>query len=446
MFGLMRAKKCGMSEGEKHFRRLNYCGTCKTAGALYGQKSRLLLNHDTVFLAEILSAVSSERVENWQKSYQSFNCLSLPQNEMPKSLQFAATTNIILTEFKLADHIADEKKRRYKFARKSFSGEFQKAEKLLNEWKFPLRKVKTILEKQTSVENESRGKNAGEILENFAAPTAETTAIFFSEGAKICGADELEKSFYRLGFDFGKLIYLLDAFEDYEKDFRARQFNAIRAAFDLSENKIATETKRKVVAILKNLESEISGEILKLPVEEKQKTIFISRLSQNLNRKLKTNLPVVQAKKVCVPKPKTSFKQRWQNASMKAQNLAGKYSWQMPVVFLFVFVFAIVAPAQTREAKSARECFDLGFNLMFLGAIFGSVLAFPKPFLQKFGGRKKKVPQQGGEDSGDSSWCDWCDCDCCDCCDCCSSGEDAGGCCGCGCDSCGCDSCDCSCD
>lgn len=434
----MRAKKCGMSASEKHFRRINYCGTCKTIGSLYGQKSRFLLNHDAVFLAEILSAVSNEKTKEWQKSYQSFNCLNLPEKEMPKSFQFAATTNVILTEFKLADHIADEKKRRYKFAHKSFSGEFQKAEKLLNEWDFPLGKVRGVLEKQTSIESERSGKNADELLQNFAAPTAETTAIFFSEGARFCGANELEKSFYRLGFDFGKLIYLIDAFEDYEKDFRAEKFNAIRAAFDVKESKIAPETKRKVAAILKDLERAIADEILNLPIEEKQKTIFISRLAENLNRKLKTNLPVVQTKKVCVPKQKTSFKQRWQNASTKAQNLARNYSWQMPVVF--IFAFALIAPAQTREAKSARECFDLGFNIMFLGAIFGSVLAFPKAIFMKpnLAEEAEKKKREG--------WCDNCDCDCGDCCDCCGSGEDASGCCCCGCDSCGCDSCDCSCD
>lgn len=433
----MRAKKCGMSDGEKQFRRVNYCGTCKTIGSLYGQKSRFLLNHDAVFLAEILSAVSNEKVETWQKSYQSFNCLSLPQNEMPKSLQFAATTNVILTEFKLADHIADEKKRRYKLAQKSFSSEFQKAEKLLLEWNFPLEKVRAILEKQTSVESERSGENADEMLKNFAAPTAETTAIFFSEGARICGAKEFEKSFYKIGFDFGKLIYLIDAFEDYEKDFRGRKFNAISAAFDLNDNKIAPEIKRKIVAIIKNSESEIANEISNLPIEERRKKIFISRLAENLNRKLKTNLPIVQTKKVCAPKPKVSFKQRWQNASIKAQNLARNYSWQMPLVFLFVFVFAIAAPAQTRDAKSARECFDLSFNLMFLGAIAASVPAFPKPFLQKFGGRKKKKEEDGGEDSGDG-WCSSCDCDCCDCC-CCFTDCNCCGDCDCGC-------CDCSCD
>ena len=433
----MRAKKCGMTETEKHFRRLNYCGTCKTAGALFGQKSRFLLNHDAVFLAEVLTAISGEKVEDWNNSYQSFNCLNLPKISMPLALQFAATTNVILAEFKLADHIADEKKRRYKFARKTFLNEFQKAEKLLREWNFPLEKVRRRLEKQTLVESELRGKNAAEILENLAAPTAETTAIFFSEGAKICNSKESENALYEIGFNFGKLIYLIDAFEDYDKDFRNRQFNAIAAAFTLKENKISPEAKRKTEAILKELERKISNEILNLPIDENQKTIFISRLAENVGRKLETNLPVVQAKKVCVPKLKISFNQRWENASVKARNLARNYSWQMPLVFLFVFVFAIAAPAQTKEAKSARECFDLGFNLMFLGAIFGSVLAFPKPFLQKFGGRKKKKEEDGGEDSGDG-WCSNCDCDCCDCCCCCGETN----CCG----DCDCNCCDCSCD
>src|SRR5687768_8705234 len=114
MFGLMRAGKCGMSEEEKHFRRLNYCGTCKTIGSLYGAKARFLLNYDTVFLAEILSALSGENAREWPQSYQSFNCLSLPKTDLPASLQFAATTNVILTELKLADHIVDENKRRHK--------------------------------------------------------------------------------------------------------------------------------------------------------------------------------------------------------------------------------------------------------------------------------------------------------------------------------------------
>lgn len=435
MFGLMKAKKCGMSEDEKHFRRVNYCGTCKTIGSLYGQKSRLLLNHDTVFLAEILSALSDENVRDWQKSYQSYNCLSLPKSEMPLSLQFAATTNIILTEFKLADHIADEGKRRYKLARNAFSKEFQTAEKLLSAWNFPLDEVKTILESQNLRET------AENSLEELAFPTAQTTAIFFREGVKKIGKNALGKLAFEIGFNFGKLVYLLDAFEDYEKDFHAKQFNAFRAAFGLTGEKLNADAKRKISAVLFAVESEISFKINELPIAENQKTLFISRLSQNLQRKLKMALPILNAKEVCVPKPAQTFAQRWQNAAEKARNLAYRYGWQMPLVFLFVFAFALAAPAQSREAKSARECFDLSFNLMFLGAIFASVLAFPKTLLMQNPGKPGRKAQQladGANDGGAAEGCcDTCECCCCGCdsCDCCS------GCC----DNCGCDGC-CDCD
>ncbi|HVE58823.1 MAG TPA: DUF5685 family protein [Pyrinomonadaceae bacterium] len=443
MFGLMRAKKCGMSEKEKHFRRLNYCGTCKTIGSLYGQKSRLLLNHDTVFLAELLSAVGGENVAEWQKSYQSFNCLSLPASEMPVSLQFAATTNIILTEFKLADHLADEKKRRYKLAQSAFSKEFQAAEKLLTGWNFPLAEVKAVLESQ------NRRETAGNSLDELAFPTAQTTAIFFREGVKQTGKNELGKLAFEIGFNFGKLVYFIDAFEDYEKDFRTQQFNALRAAFGLTDEKLTARAKRKIGAVLYAVESEISAKIHELPIAENQKTLFVSRLSQNLQRKLKPSLPVLKTTKVCAPKQ--TFAQRWQNAAGKARGLAHQYGWQMPLVFLFVFAFALVAPAQSREARSARECFDLSFNLMTLGAIFASVMAFPKTLLMENPeevltkkGRRKKLAQAAGGGSDDSGdWCDTCCC-CCDCGDGCCDGCDCfSGCC----DNCGCDGCcDCSCD
>jgi hypothetical protein len=445
MFGLMRAKKCGMSDAEKHFRRMNYCGTCKTVGSLYGQKARLLLNYDTVFLAEILTALSAENVSDWQKAYQSFNCLSLPQGALPKPLQFAATVNLVLTEFKLADHVADERKRRYRLAQNAFSKEFQTAQKLLHEWNFPLAEIKAILDSQTTREGTEKS------LDALAFPTAETTAVFFREGVRQIGRLELENVAFELGFGFGKLVYLVDAFEDYEKDFRGQKFNAFRAAFGLTEEKLSAETKRRITSILGEIESGIIEKIHALPIAEHQKRLFMSRLSQNLRQKLKTNLPVLKAKKGCAPKPKQSFSQRWHSARDKARALTRNYGWQMPLAFLFVFVFALAAPAQTREAKSARECFDLSFNLMFLGAIFGAVLSSPLKMVAINHKRRKKQQQEGGEGSGGDSGDSCCDCDCCcwDCdgcegccdgCDCCS------GCCdNCGCDGC-CDGCDCNCD
>jgi hypothetical protein len=437
MFGLMRAQKCGMSEDEKYFRRLNYCGTCKTTGALFGQKARLLLNHDTVFLAEILSALSGDAAQEWDSAYQSYNCLNLPKAEMPRALRFAAATNVILAEFKLADHLADEGKQRYRLARNAFSAEFQKAERLLTGWNFPLAGVKAVLDSQKAVERTERS------LEKLAFPTAQTTAVFFREGVRQIGRDELAESAFELGFAFGKLVYLVDAFEDYEKDFRQGQFNALRAAFDLQSAGLTPEAKRRSAAILHEIESRIISTISALPLPENQKTLFISRLSQNLQRKLKTALPVLRTNDACRPKPRQTFAQRWQKAAEKARSLTRNYGWQMPLVFLFVFAFALVAPAQTRDAKSARECFDLSFNLIALGAVFGAVLAFPKTVLMQ----NLPTGDVGRKLEKKRRWCDWCDCCDCDCCDCCEGGCDGCNCCSGCCDNCGCDGCcDCSCD
>lgn len=437
----MRAKTCGMSADEKHFRRLHYCGTCKTIGSLYSQKSRFLLNHDTIFLAEILSGLSGENAHGWQKAYQSFNCLSLPEKEMPLSLQFAATANLVLTEFKLADKVADENSSVGKIAQKSFSTDFQKARKHLERWQFPFGEIQRILSAQQAIENGSSQSNEStdEILNKLSRPTAETTAIFFREGVKLIGKGDIGNLASEIGFKFGKLIYLLDAFEDYEKDFRGKQFNAFRVAFDLSQTELSGEDKRRIVSILRGLESEISEKLRELPIAENQKTLFIQRLSNNLQRKLKTELPVLQAKQACSTKRKIHVSNRWQTAKATARALAQDYRWQMPLVFLFVFIFAVIAPAQTREAKSVRECFDLSFNLMFLGAFASSILAFPKAILmqnlppENFAAKAEKKEKEG--------WCDWCDCDCC-CCDCDGCGCDG---CGCDCDGCDCCCCDCNC-
>ena len=93
MYGLMQAHLCSRPTQEPQTHRLHYCGTCKTMGRLYGQKARFLLNHDAVFLAELLTALApqSPPVTEWSGAYQSYNCFTLPHGDadMPLSLQIA---------------------------------------------------------------------------------------------------------------------------------------------------------------------------------------------------------------------------------------------------------------------------------------------------------------------------------------------------------------------
>lgn len=433
MFGLMRAKSCGMSAGEKHFRRLHYCGTCKTIGSLYGQRSRLLLNHDIVFLAEILTSLNEEKITDWQKPYQSYNCLSLPNGEMPFSLRFAAAANVILTEFKIADHALDTRQRRFRLAHRIFSKQFIEAQEQFSRWDFPLENVREILDEQADLEKTSTD------LDELADPTARTTAVFFSEGVRLIGKNELENTAADIGYGFGKLTYILDAYLDFEQDAKRGEFNALRADYgDVS--------KQKAVSILHQLESEVISNINRLPIADDRKRIFAARLRSNLQKKLGTHLPV----RTCSPKRRQSISERYSRAKSRAKELTADLSWGLVwPVFAFVLVFAFVAPAYAREARSPRECAELGFNLIFLGSLIGGVLALPKNLMQGGGGYtpptaeeleqlKKKEPAAGDSDLGDMAEeaVDGCCCCCCDC----------DGCCG-GCDCCdSCDCCDCSCD
>ena len=424
MFGLMRAKKCRMSADERQTRRLNYCGTCKTIGSMYSARARMLLDHDVVFLAEILSSLTGENSGEWQRAYQSFNCLSLPRDSRPASLEWAAAANVILAKFKVADHIADGDGLGYKAAGRFFASDFEKAERFLVGHDFPIDEVADVLASQVSREANARS------LDDLAFPTAKTTALFFREGVRHIGRRELGELAYELGFGFGKLVYLIDAFEDYEKDVRMGRFNALRSVYELDEKTLSGQIKREVRAIIAGLGDDVAAKIELLPIAADQRSLFASRLSENLNRKLGAELTVISKRHICVAAPKQTFGERWNAAYNKARELTRSYSWQMPLVFMFVLVFALVTPAaQLRETRSARECFDLGFNLMFLGALFGSVLALPKKLLLE-------VPEQAKEEAvkhvakKGGSWCGGCDCDCCDgcgdCCDCidCCSGCD----------------------
>src|SRR5689334_12566402 len=259
MFGLMKARTCSLSPELKRHRRLHYCGTCKTMGSLYGQKTRALLNHDTVFLAEVLTAISAdnESLRGWNRAYQSFNCLTLPKTvaAMPVALQLAATATVVLTEFKLADHISDSKSAVWKSARRFFSKSFRQAEAKLKEWQFPLADLQRILESQQAREAAASSTNikTDELLRNLAEPTATATAMFFQHGARLVGREEFAKEIYEIGYAFGELAYLLDAFEDYEKDFRKGEFNALRVAYRLADTQLPAESRRDIMQRLRRL-------------------------------------------------------------------------------------------------------------------------------------------------------------------------------------------------
>jgi hypothetical protein len=413
MFGLMRPRSCG----GKQEHRLYYCGACKTLGSAYGQKSRMLLNHDTVFLAELLGELGAAPAE-WGPAYRSFHCMSMPK-DVPPVLDYAAAATIVLTQWKIADHTEDTGKRRWRIAQRLFDKTSRKAAARLRGWKFPLDAVELVLRSQA--EREANAASVDEV----AYPTAHATALFFEHGATIAGRDELAPAMHALGKSFGELVYLLDAFEDFEKDLACGSFNALRT---LGLDRAWARTR------LHELAAAIERSICDLPTSESFRSMATARLRSNLAAKLGEQFPLFQHRRVCGVHRET-WRERWRKAVVFAREMRDRENpgWlKGAAVVASVSFVAFTVPQWAKGAHTSRECLSLGFNLMAIGSVFASV--------------SQKAAAAAGKQSRFKGCCggccpDACDCDGCDCCCECGACDSCGGCCDCG--SCDCGSCDC---
>ncbi|MBS1956117.1 MAG: hypothetical protein JST89_18175 [Cyanobacteria bacterium SZAS-4] len=404
MFGVMKNRSCSQSDEQKYEYRLHYCGTCKTMGALFGQASRFLLNNDAVFLAEVLSAVTPAKtdISDWKKEYQSFNCFALPADprEMPLSLTIAANVTMVLTEFKLTDHIIDSEKKHWKTVRKLFSKKFEQASTALESMSFPLDELWRWFEKQLEHERFS-GEYAEthfprQLIDYCAKPTAHMTAIVFESGARAVGcADEANLAEMRkLGAAFGKLVYVLDAIDDFAKDMRRKEFNPFAVAYSIDSTTLPEHCRQDVYPYLQSLAMSIEQALDKLNIEASLRQQFRSRLLQNITDKLGTDWQeylrsvcsahahtcstVKQSVKLSAKacnNARLNLQQKRETAFEISQRLQAD-SKSIPDVFInfYLYIVAFLFPYHARQAKTREQVFGLPFNLIAWGALVSDLL------------------------------------------------------------------------
>ena len=270
MFGIMRACSCSRGSDERELRRMHYCGTCKSIGRLYSQKSRVFLNYDAVFLGEILSDLQPNKLQ-FAPAFVSKSCASMPRaDQIPLPLEFAASANIVLAQFKLLDHVADTGSKLVKLAVRTYSQEFELASRALARWEFPYQELQRLMSLQTEREREPSPR-----MNRLAEPTAGATALVFRHGALTVGANSgVAEEMANLGAAFGEIAYLADAIRDEKQDAEKGQFNALAAT--------STSSKR-ARKMLQAKQDEMLAILQSLPIEESRKASYASRLKTNLS-------------------------------------------------------------------------------------------------------------------------------------------------------------------
>lgn len=315
MFGLLKNNM--LTDSDFNDFRQSYCGTCKTIGKLYGQKERFTLNTDVVFLSELLSEMNN--CENDFDGIKINTCFKLPHTDkIPLFLKYTASINILLSYFKVLDNIQDSKYKlsAWKLLKIFERSKYKKAKSLLISIGLDAENIEKAINQQFLREKE--GLDIGEFRDSFkyyAEITGEITGQVYKQGAQSISKTQFSNNLYEIGKNFGEIVYMIDAIEDYTKDVKDNRFNIFR--FN-SNGRINITAKQEVLNYINLNIEKIKEQINLLPISETKKQSFINRLCfsfskcsncdchksivksyfKNVTIKKRVNFAIIEARKI----------------------------------------------------------------------------------------------------------------------------------------------------
>ena len=221
MFGYIKVNKMDLTYREYEHYRGYYCGLCKYLKDNHGEISRLSLNYDITFLVLVLSAVYKPKSTIIEEG-----CITNPFKKKKKIIneitEYAASMNVLLTYYKLEDNLKDDKGIKDIIAYNIYKSKLKLAYE-----KYPKKAdtIKEQLEILYSLEQE-KNTNIDLVSNTFGKLMSEIFAY---------REDEHESELRKIGFNVGKYIYLLDAYEDLEKDHEKGRYNPFIEYIDKRE-------------------------------------------------------------------------------------------------------------------------------------------------------------------------------------------------------------------
>lgn len=248
MFGYIVIHKPELKIREYEIYRACYCGLCRSLKKRHGRLGQLTLSFDMTFLALLLSSLYEP---NTKKGCE--RCVLHPfhKHAYRENLYFdyAADMNLLLTYYKCLDDWQDEKKYQSLLISALLK---QRMKRIENLYPKKTEKIKQLLEDIRTGEKEN-----SQDIDKMAGFFGKIMAELF-----VYRADEWEEVLYRMGFFFGKFIYLMDAYEDIEEDLKKKRYNPLTKFYQ--RDTFEQESKD----ILKMMMAEASRAFEHLPILE----------------------------------------------------------------------------------------------------------------------------------------------------------------------------------
>ncbi len=249
MFGYININRSELKVKDLDKYQSYYCGLCRQLHREHGRRGQLLLNFDMTFLAILMTSLY-ELPERSEKR----RCMLHPvqRKDCRRSLAtaYAADMNVLLYYQKFMDDWKDERKT----ARRVWAATLEKDYEYLCK-RYP--RQAASLEENVARLSEAERSGCTDI-DRVAGYTGAFLAEMF-----VWKDDMWQGDLRQMGFYLGKFIYLMDAFEDKEKDQKNGSYNIF-----LLLEKEKGYTEKEAADVLSSMMVECAKAFERLPILE----------------------------------------------------------------------------------------------------------------------------------------------------------------------------------
>lgn len=265
MFGYVFPYKMELKIKDFEKFKAYYCGLCISIKENYGNLSRFTLNYDMTFLAILLDALEDKEIE-----YKDYKCFIHPFTKKvivinSDALNYAAFCNFCLSYYKLIDDVNDENSMKSKLLSKVLHKFFYK---IPSKYSIINIKIKNKLDDLYSSETNSTGKSLDELSHNFADITGIILTSYF---------DNYNENLYWLGYNLGKWIYIIDAYDDLKKDMENNKFNALVSFYNINNEPYDIFKKsinERIDFILSACGRQCAEQLAKMPLKKNEELLY----------------------------------------------------------------------------------------------------------------------------------------------------------------------------
>ncbi|MCL2255408.1 MAG: DUF5685 family protein [Firmicutes bacterium] len=291
MYGYIVPNKSKLEDAEFLYYRSHYCGICKATGKLYGQFPRFTTNYDIAFLSVLLHDYLVYDVK-----FETGKCILNPVKKKAtvcrsELLEKIIAVNIILSYYKMIDGVRDKEGFKKKVAKRFLAKAYKKA-------KLVMPRVDELVNAKYEALFELEKQNSSQIDR-----VTDTFASLLEELAKELLGDKQCENILKLCYNVGKFVYLVDALDDIDEDFKKKRYNPFLAYFSnhqfKSREKFFFDKKEEIefmLAVVVNRAAECFNQIVFTQASSLLTNIIHKGMREKVEEVLKSKAKIKKAR------------------------------------------------------------------------------------------------------------------------------------------------------